>query len=79
MQGIGQPIPWALVAEIAGNMLLVTAIGFTGTYDIRYVNTAFLNGQGVGNIIREGVAVQFRMMALLGQMGSVTIDSPLRM
>ncbi|KAL8824435.1 MAG: hypothetical protein Q9191_005056 [Dirinaria sp. TL-2023a] len=78
MQGVGQPIPWALVAEVAANMLMVTTTGFTGTYDLRYVNTAALNGEEVGQIVREGVSVQFRIGDFVGQMGSINIDMPLQ-
>ena len=35
------PIPWALIAEIADNMLTVTRLGFSGTYDIWYGDNLF--------------------------------------
>jgi hypothetical protein len=45
------PVPWSLVSEVAVNMLAVTALGFTGTYDMWYTDI-----QGV-----SVVAVAFRI------------------
>ena len=85
LYGTGGPIPWALVAEVAGNMLLITQCGFTGTYDIWYVNGGYMSGDGSptggGRSQRErvggeGVLVQFRIGLLEGSTGSVIVDVP---
>ena len=39
--GNGRPIPWDMVAEVAGNMARLTAMGFTGTYDIWYLDRRY--------------------------------------
>ena len=68
LYGNGGRIPWTLVAEMAGNMFLMTQRGFIGTYDIWYVNgdyrgelPAALGGTiQVGGTEGPGVLVQFR-------------------
>lgn len=45
------PVPWSLVSEVAINMLAVTALGFTGTYDMWYT--------GIQHV--SAVAVVFRI------------------
>ena len=72
LQGIGRPIPWSLVAEVAGNMLVVTRLGFTGTWDMRYVDEQ----RRVGAVyMAYGVLVQFRIGEGAG-MGSLVVDAP---
>jgi len=48
------PVPWLLVSEVALNLKAVTALGFTGTYDVWYTD---FRGAGVvvGFRIRPGV------------------------
>ena len=64
------PIPWALVAEVASNMLAVTEMGFTGTYDIWYADRRFMR-------TATGVLVQFRIWDLNARAGMVVVDTPL--
>jgi hypothetical protein len=51
------PVPWSLVSEVAFNMLSVTALGFTGTYDMWYTDI-----QGVSVVV---VAFRIRPDALI--------------
>ena len=48
------PIPWSLISEIAINMQAVTAIGFTGTYDLLYTDD-----------LTSDVTVEFRIIPLI--------------
>ena len=63
------PIPWALIAEIAANMLGITQMGFTGTYDIWYADNRFVNG--------VGVLVKFRIWNPNARAGNVVVDTVL--
>ena len=63
------PIPWALIAEVASNMLAITHMGFTGTYDIWYADSRFING--------VGVLVKFRILNPNAGAGRVVVDTPL--
>ena len=63
------PVPWALVAEVASNMLAVTARGFTGTYDIWYEDKRIMT-MGIG------VLVKFRIWNPNVRAGLVVIDTP---
>ena len=64
------PVPWALVAEVASNMLAVTQTGFTGTYDIWYVDRRLI-GTGIG------VLVKFGIWDPNARAGMVVVDTPL--
>ena len=79
LNGVGRTIPWSLVAEIAANMLSVTRMGFTGTYDLRYFNPDYVNGMGASaqrtGVLLYGVLVQFRMGTGIGGMNHMFIDA----
>ena len=64
------PVPWALVAEVASNMLAVTEMGFTGTYDIWYADRRLMR-TGIG------VLVKFRIWNPSARAGMVVVDTPL--
>ena len=64
------PIPWALIAEVASNMLAVTEMGFTGTYDIWYTDRG-ITRSGIG------VLVKFRIWNANARAGMVVLDTPL--
>ena len=75
LYGNGGRIPWTLVAEMAGNMLMMTQRGFMGTYDLWYVNGGYkghlpaaLGGGGseTGSPDGPGVLVQFRFERRIG-------------
>lgn len=84
LAGTRGPIPWEMVAEVAANMARLTAMGFTGTYDIWYLDeryaregddaiTAAVGGWlGLGG----GVLVRFRIGFEVGGTGSVVVDAP---
>ena len=57
--GVGQGIPWAFVQNFARNMVAMTAMGFTGTYDMYYLRGDYgfpLHPPGLG------VEVRFRIL-----------------
>lgn len=64
------PVPWALIAEVASNMLAVTEMGFTGTYDIWYTDRGIMRS-GIG------VLVKFRIWNANARAGTVVVDTPL--
>ena len=68
LMSLNGPVPWTLLAEIAENMLSMTGMGFTGTYDIWYGDPMF---NGIGRVL-----VQFRVGREVGVDGSVIVDSP---
>ena len=84
MYSTGGPIPWALVAEVAGNMMMLTRMGFTGTYDIWYDNPGYGRsnaaalgdgGNQPGFASGHGVMVEFRIGYSMGRTGGVVIDA----
>lgn len=70
LRSTSSPVPWALVAEVASNMLAVTEMGFTGTYDIWYRDQRFMMS-GIG------VMVRFRIWYPNARAGVVVVDTPL--
>ena len=66
--------------------MAVTQSGFTGTYDIWYLDGRFTSGGGsrTGAGSRgpmrqgEGVLVEFRIGYAVGSSGSVIVDQPLQ-
>ena len=83
LYGNGGRIPWTLVAEMAGNMLLITQRGFVGTYDLWYVNGGYKGhlaaalGDGEsqpGDTDGPGVLVQFRFERRIGN-GNVAVGA----
>ena len=83
LYGNGGRIPWTLVAEMAGNMLLITQRGFVGTYDLWYVNGGYkghpapaLGGEenDAGGSDGPGVLVQFRIERRIGN-GNVAVGA----
>lgn len=49
------PVPWSLVSEVAMNMLAVTSLGFTGTYDMWYTDLHRISVVAVAFRIRPDV------------------------
>lgn len=49
------PVPWSLVSEVAMNMLAVTSLGFTGTYDMWYTDIHHISVVAVAFRIRPDV------------------------
>ena len=56
--GVPQGIPWDFVRNFARNMMGVTALGFTGTYDMSYTRKRGLSLSPMG----LGVEVRFRIL-----------------
>lgn len=73
-----------MVAEVAGNMARLTAMGFTGTYDIWYLDRRYAHDGGnsiAANFcgrarLGDGVLVEFRIGVGVGGAGSVVVDAP---
>ena len=70
LYGNGGHIPWTLIAEMAGNMYMMTQLGFVGTYDLWYINKDHAGGVAaavgewtnpLGTLEGPGVFVQFRV------------------
>lgn len=59
--GAGQGIPWAFVQNFARNMVEMTAMGFTGTYDMYY-----MRGDYGFSLNPPGLAVEVRFRILWG-------------
>ena len=57
--GVRQGIPWAFVRNFARNMLAMTAMGFTGTYDMVYLRVNDLFPSAPADI---GVEVRLRFL-----------------
>lgn len=66
--GVAQGIPWPFVRNFARNMLAMTALGFTGTYDIYYSrHSVSTTGFGIPfNPGNPNLAVEVRLRILWG-------------
>ena len=77
---VGGPIPWDLVAKFAWKLRSATRLGWTGTYEIVYMNGPATRSVGVSlEVVEQGIGTQKRsLLTSLDHLPHRVTSSPIK-